>query len=451
MKRLLFLLITITFFVNLNAEEVKWQYLFNGKDLDGWVKLNGTAEYKVENGEIIGISRLGTANTFLATRNIYDDFILEFDFKVDDGLNSGVQFRSNSLDDYKNGRVHGYQFEIDPSLRSWTGGIYDEARRGWLYPLTYNPVGQKAFVHGQWNKARIEAVGNSIRTWVNGVQTSDLLDDMTESGFIALQVHSIKDEKLSGKTVSWKNIRIITHELNKFITKDNVNGIMQINAIANTISDREALEGWKLLWDGKTTNGWRGAKINEFPKEGWRIESGILKVNKKNENESGRMDIVTIKKYKNFILKVDFMVKKNTNSGIKYFVNPEFLKGNSTSIGCEFQILDDKNHPNSKEGINGNRSLGALYDLIPPPKDKPFKDGQFNTAMIVVENNYVEHWLNGVKIIEYERNNQMWNALVSYSKYKEWKNFGNALEGHILLQDENEEVWFRNIKIKELK
>jgi len=93
-------------------------------------------------------------------------FILEFDFKVDEGLNSGVQFRSNSLKEYKDGRVHGYQFEIDPSARAWTGGVYDEARRGWLYPLTENPAGQKAFRHGEWNSARIEAIGNSIRTLV---------------------------------------------------------------------------------------------------------------------------------------------------------------------------------------------------------------------------------------------------------------------------------------------
>ncbi|HBK93603.1 MAG TPA: DUF1080 domain-containing protein, partial [Porphyromonadaceae bacterium] len=110
---------------------------------------------------------------FLATNKMYDDFILEFDFKVDDGLNSGVQFRSNSLKEYQNGRVHGYQFEIDPSDRSWTGGVYDEARRGWLYPMTINPIGQKAFKHNQWNKARIEAIGNSIRTWVNGVPCAD--------------------------------------------------------------------------------------------------------------------------------------------------------------------------------------------------------------------------------------------------------------------------------------
>src|SRR5690606_38279078 len=114
------------------AQEPKWENLFNGRNLRGWEKLNGTAEYKIEDNAIVGISKMNTPNTFLATKKMYSDFILEFEFKVDDGLNSGVQFRSNSLKDYMNGRVHGYQFEIDPSSRAWTGGIYDEARRGWL-------------------------------------------------------------------------------------------------------------------------------------------------------------------------------------------------------------------------------------------------------------------------------------------------------------------------------
>ncbi len=109
-----------------------WQPLFNGKNLSGWKKLNGNAEYKVEDGAIVGVSKMNTPNTFLSTKNKYGDFILEFDFKVDDGLNSGVQLRSESIKDYQKGRVHGYQFEIDPSDRAWSGGIYDEARRGGL-------------------------------------------------------------------------------------------------------------------------------------------------------------------------------------------------------------------------------------------------------------------------------------------------------------------------------
>ena len=433
------------------AQEPKWENLFNGRNLKGWEKLNGTAEYKVQDNTIIGISKMNTPNTFLTTKKMYGNFILEFDFKVDDGLNSGVQFRSNSLKDYMDGRVHGYQFEIDPSSRAWTGGIYDEARRGWLYPMNYNPEGQKAFKNGDWNRARIEAIGSSIRTWVNGIACSDLLDITTPSGFIALQVHGIGNKaELEGKTVAWRNIRILTQDLERFKTPENMK-VKQKNSIANTISEREATEGWKLLWDGKTTNGWRGAKLDHFPEKGWSIDNGVLKVLKSGGGESTNGgDIVTTRPYKNFILKVDFKITEGANSGVKYFVDTNLNKGQGSAIGCEFQILDDKKHPDAKLGVLGNRTLGSLYDLIPAPNDKPFRSGFFNTAMVVVKGNHVEHWLNGVKIIEYERNNQMWGALVNYSKYKDWPNFGNAEEGLLLLQDHGDEVWFQNIKIKVL-
>ncbi len=452
MKKYLFLFIAATMVSSLAAQEARWQNLFNGKNLKGWTKLNGTAEYKVSNNEIIGTSKMNTPNTFLATNKMYGDFILEFEFKVDNALNSGVQIRSNSIKEYDNGRVHGYQFEIDPSARAWTGGIYDESRRGWLYPLTFNPAGQKAFKSNEWNKARIEAIGKSIRTWVNGIPCSDLLDDMTASGFIALQVHSISDKEMEGKTVAWRNIRILTENLDKFRTPENSNGIEQINTIANTISEREAREGWRLLWDGTTTEGWRGAKLDGFPEKGWSIENGILKVLKSDGGESANGgDIVTTRPYKNFILKVSFKITQGANSGIKYFVDTDLNKGSGSAIGCEFQILDDRNHPDAGLGVGGNRTLGSLYDLIPAPKNKPYLYGAFNTAMVVVNGNRVEHWLNGTKIIEYERNNQMWDALVDYSKYKDWPDFGNAGEGLLLLQDHGDEVSFQNIKIKELK
>ena len=452
MKKNIVFLIAMMVIISTSAQEPKWQNLFNGRNLRGWTRLNGTAEYKVQDNTIMGISKMNTPNTFLATNKMYDDFILEFEFKMDDGLNSGVQFRSNSLKEYQNGRVHGYQFEIDPSERTWTGGIYDEARRGWLYPMNYNSEGQKAFKKGEWNSARIEAIGNHIRTWVNGIQCADLLDNTTPSGFIALQVHSIgKNAALEGQTVAWRNIRILTEELEQYKMPENQDG-MQINQIANTISEREAAQGWKLLWDGKTTEGWRGAILDRFPDKGWSIENGILKVQKGNGGESSNGgDIVTTRPYKNFMLKVDFRITEGANSGIKYFVDTNLNKGEGSAIGCEYQILDDKKHPDAKLGVNGNRTLGSLYDLIPAPENKPFRPGFFNTAMIVVKGNHVEHWLNGEKIVEYERNNQMWNALVDYSKYKDWPHFGNAEEGLILLQDHGDEVWFQNIKIKELE
>ena len=220
----------------------------------------------------------------------------------------------------------------------------------------------------------------------------------------------------------------------------------------NTLNEQEQREGWKLLWDGKTTDGWRGAKIATFPQKGWVIDKGVLKVKPSDGRESANGgDIVTTRKYRNFVLKVDFKITEGANSGVKYFVDPDMNKGEGSAIGCEFQILDDLRHPDAKLGVNGNRKLGALYDLIPVSDDKPFNIKEWNTATIIVKDNHVEQWLNGVKLLEYERNNQEWNALVAYSKYKNWPDFGNRKEGNILLQDHGNEVWFKNIKIKELE
>lgn len=425
-----------------------WQPLFNGKNLSGWKKLNGNAEYKVEDGAIVGISKMNTPNTFLSTKDKYGDFILEFEFKVDDGLNSGVQFRSESKKDYQKGRVHGYQFEIDPSDRAWSGGVYDEARRGWLYPLTKNPDAKSAFRRGQWNKARIEASGNHIATWINGVPCANLWDDMTPEGFIALQVHAIGDPSQEGKKVAWRDIRICTEDVDRYLTTTKA---PEVNAVPNTLSPAEVADGWKLLFNGKDSEGWRGAKLNIFPTKGWVIEDGLLKVMPADGAESTNGgDIVTTDTYKNFILSVDFKITEGANSGIKYFVDPDLNKGEGSAIGCEFQILDDERHPDAKLGVKGNRKLGSLYDLIPAPEKKPFNINEFNTAVVIVMGNHVEHWLNGEKLLEYNRNNQMFNALVAYSKYRDWPNFGNRAEGNILLQDHGDEVWFKNVKIKEL-
>lgn len=220
----------------------------------------------------------------------------------------------------------------------------------------------------------------------------------------------------------------------------------------NTLTKKEVKDGWVLLWDGQTTDGWRGSKLDKFPEKGWIVKDGTLQVLKSDGGESTNGgDIVTTKKYKNFELKVDFMLTEGANSGVKYFVDTELNQGAGSSIGCEFQILDDAKHPDAKMGVAGNRTIGSLYDLITASSDKKFTMDGFNTAHIIVKDNHVEHWLNGEKVVEYDRNTQMFNALVAYSKYKDWPNFGNAAEGHILLQDHGDNVIFKNIKIKELK
>lgn len=460
MKEKLFIVLFLFISGSLIGEENDWKSLFNGKNLEGWKVLNGEAEFKVEDGIIVGISKMKTPNTFLATEKEYGDFILEYEAKIDPLLNAGLQFRSLSKPDYNNGRVHGYQVELDPSNRAWSGGIYDEARRGWLYNLECNPKGKEAFKQNEWNKFRVEALGNSIRVWLNGVPTSDLIDDMTSTGFIALQIHDIgEDEEKNGKEILYRNIRIKIKNLEQEATPYN-SEIPKISYLKNKLTDLEQKEGWKLLWDGKTTKGWRGAKIKSFPTNGWKINDGILTVEDNDGGESTNGgDIITIAKYKNFILEVDFQYTKGANSGIKYFVDAELNKGEGSSIGCEFQILDDDYHPDAKMGIKGNRTLASLYDLITANAHiySPFESTSkrvnkygWNRARIVVKDSLVQHFLNGIKVVEYIRSTQMWKALVAYSKYHVWPNFGEAKEGHILLQDHGDEVNYKNIKIKEL-
>ena len=216
---------------SLTAADKNFAPLFNGKDLIGWTQKGGQAKYTVKDSILIGTAVNGTPNSFLCTEKIYGNFILEYEYHCDNRLNSGVQIRSNAYEKdtvkklpngktrkFPAGRVHGYQVEIDPNKpdRMWSGGIYDEGRRGWLYPgqrggdaKAFTKVGQKTYKPGQWNKVRVECRGDSIKTWLNGVPRADFKDALTATGFIGLQVHGIGgNKKLAGAKVCWRNLRI---------------------------------------------------------------------------------------------------------------------------------------------------------------------------------------------------------------------------------------------------
>ena len=229
----------------------------------------------------------------------------------------------------------------------------------------------------------------------------------------------------------------------------------------NTLTAQEKAEGWKLLWNGKNSDGWRSAKSENFPKAGWTINSGVLTVQENGGEESAAGgDIITRKRYANFELTADFKITPGANSGIKIFVQPNISPidkvtgkpvGKGSAIGLEFQILDDAKHPDAKLGKDGDRTIGSLYDLIPAPKDKKVLPiGEWNHARILSQGKHVTFWLNGEKTVEFDRGSDDFRARVAASKYHNIPNFGEWADGHILLQDHGNEASFRNVKIHEL-
>ena len=446
-----------------------WIDLFNGKNLDGWEQHSGQAKYFVADGCLVGESVVNTGNSFLCPVKTYGDFEMELDFQVDDALNSGVQFRSDVFPEARTihvdgkdtklpaDRLHGYQCEIDMDAkrnRLWTAGIYDEMRRGWLLPAggekgeagqAFTEQGRKVSKPGEWNHLRILCAGKSIKTWLNGEARADFCDAMTPGGHIGLQVHQVgSDPTKAGMHAKFKNIRI-----------------REIAVEPNTVSADEQKAGWKLLWDGKTGDGWRSAKSEKFPEHGWTIHDGVLTVhNNKGEESAGGGDIITRQRYNNFELTVDFKTTPGCNSGIKIFVQPNISPidkvtgkktGVGSAIGMEFQVLDDVLHPDAKLGKDGNRKLGSLYDLMPAPANKRVQPmGEWNQARIVSRGKHVEFWLNGSKTIEFERGSEEFRQHVAESKFKDIPEFGEWADGHILLQEHGTEVSFRNVKFREL-
>ena len=217
----------------------------------------------------------------------------------------------------------------------------------------------------------------------------------------------------------------------------------------NTLTRVEQSQGWRLLFDGKTLSGWRGAYLDSLPTKGWKVQDGLLNVQETGGGEAAfGGDIVTIDEYGSFELVLEFRLTEGANSGIKYFVTEQQPKTPGSAKGLEFQLLDDAKHPDAKLGINGNRTLASLYDLIPAAHKITRPIGDWNEARIIVRGKHVEHWLNGVKVLDYERGGREFLARKAESKFKEIPGFGEAERGHILLQDHGNQVSFRNIKIR---
>lgn len=437
------------------AQVNNWQTLFNGKDLSGWQQLNGKHIWEVSNEMIVGISVPGEPNGFLCTEKEYGDFVLELEVSIDTLMNnSGIQFRTLSYPDYNNGRVHGYQMEVDPKPQQWSGAIYEEGgNRGWIYTGDQlSLAAKKSFKRDQknefqWNKYRIECIGTTIRTWVNNIPAAHLIDGKFLRGYIGLQLHANQANDPAGSyKVRFRNIRVQTGDL-KLSPLDNA---FVVNLLPNNLSSQEEKNGYFLLWDGRSTGGWSGPNKSEFPKNAWSIKDEDMSVLKPNGTESaGGPYIITEKQYGPFELKFDFKLSDGANSGVKYFVNES--EGNrSTAISSlEYQIVDD-----AVSGVTGNRTLGSLADIQESKKTRAAakRIGEWNQALVkVLPDNHVEYWLNGNKILEYQRGSAVYKDLVSKSKYKDLPNFGMSPKGYILLENNGSAVSYRSIKIKELK
>ena len=425
--------------------------LFDGKTLEGWKQLGGTADYKVVDGAIVGTSVPNTSNSFLVTEKSYGDFVLEFDVRQDVGpMNSGVQFRSHSIPEFQNGRVHGYQTDIDPSPRQWSGQIYEEAQRGWFSTGETNPPSKSLYKFGEWNHYRVEAIGPRLRVWVNDGAVADVIDGGSQEGFIGLQVHSIDKPEEAGRTVSWKNLTVRTQNLKPRPPM----GIFIRNLLPNDLNADEKEQGWRLLWDGKTSQGWRSVDSEGFPAQGWSMANGELTVLAK----GGGGDIMTEKEFGAFELQLEFKISAGANSGIFYFLTSPLVDPTSRAPnGLEYQILDDERHPDAKMGKDGNRTLASLYDLYPRAKlmtnvgIAPKVDVWQHARIVARADGSVEHWLNGVKVLEFQRGSNDYRARVAASKFKDAPDFGEAPRGRISLQDHGDAVAFRSIKIRELQ
>lgn len=196
---------------------------------------------------------------------------------------------------------------------------------------------------------------------------------------------------------------------------------------------------WRPLFDGKTTQGWRGFKRTAFPSKGWIIEDGCLK----HSLNGGGGDIVTEETFDEFDLEFEWKLTPGSNSGVKYFV----LEERKEAIGHEYQVIDDPAYGFDKAG--NKHQTASFYDVLPPSVYSPPRPpGEFNSSRILVRGSHVEHWLNGVKVLEYELGSPAVMYAVRQSKFKGVKGFGTKLKGHLLLQDHGGEVWFRNIRIR---
>ena len=356
------------------TDESRFVDLFDGKTLNGFEQKGGKAKYHVEDECIVGTTVPRTPNSFLCTKKHFGDFILEYEFLCDGTLNSGVQIRSHSIPQFRKGRVHGYQVEIDPDVkrnRLWTAGIYDESRRGWLNDLSKNEPARKAFKPNKWNKVRVEAIGDSIKTWLNGVAAADLVDSMTQSGFIGLQVHGI-GRRTDTLHVRWRNLEIM--DLGRHV--------------------------WKPLWDGATLKAWHADGGGK-----WTVEDGaIVAHNSKDQAKHGHLFLDAPQK--DFTIRLKYKALKG-NSG--FYFRSEKRAGKLGIAGMQAEI-------------DATKDAGGLYEtggrgwiVKPNPKEvkRFFKPGKWNQMTVSAKGRRIVVHLNGRNMAELKNDKGRTEGLIA--------------------------------------
>ncbi|MFV0446660.1 MAG: DUF1080 domain-containing protein [Planctomycetaceae bacterium] len=395
----------------LSAEE-GWIELFDGKTLDGWIQKNGTAKYSVEEGTIVGRTNEGSPNSFLSTIKDYGNFELLVDVKVDNGLNSGIQIRSQTTDGSNHGRVNGPQVEIESSGANGAeaGYVYGEATgRGWLTPEDRLKP-RKVFKDGEWNRFRILASGPRIQTWINGEAIEDLTDEPIfethPRGFISLQVHGIKTGT-GPYQVAWKNIKL--------------RPLDDTPRPANQLTKAEEEQGFQQLFNGQDLTGWKHGG-------NWVIEDGVL-------TRTGQGGALVCEKTEipdDFDLRFEWKVAQGSNSGVYY-----------RPTQMEYQILDNAVHA---DGKNPRTSAASLYFCMAPNYDATRPVGEWNEGRVVCKGSIIQHWLNGQKVIDFDYNDPKWAAEVEMLKQR-----GGDVTvrgANLSLQDHGDPVWYRSIRLR---
>ncbi|MBN2639409.1 MAG: DUF1080 domain-containing protein [Bacteroidales bacterium] len=414
-----------------------WELLFDGIALNGWHDYNGdslTGPWGVEDGAIKAEGHGNDANGYIVTNRQFDNFILSWDWKISKGGNSGMMYHVVQNSDYEVPYATGPEYQLIDNI-NFDGKLEEWQKCGADYAM-YLPDSTKLNINtaGEWNNSQIVFDNGHVEYWMNGQKT--------------LEFESWSPDWYSRKsTGKWKNFPDYGEKECGVICLQDHGYPAWFKNIKIKQLPKNKKEEW--LFDGTSTDAWRSVSTDSFPQTGWEVNHNKLIVKAQEGNIPAGADIITVKKYANFILELDYKLTTHANSGVKYFVVDNYAGYEGQFLGLEYQIIDDDSYSEEELGNSyGNHKTGSVYELIPAPaKKKMNAPGEWNHVKLMVDCSHVEHWLNGQKMLEYERGSDAFKALVAKSKYTIYPKFGEAPRGHIMLQGHNGEVAFRQIKI----